>query len=101
MNTVIITKEADKEYSDSAIWYEEQSNGLGERFILTIQKKLELIQHNPESYPKKKDGLREAVVKIFPFVIIYSFHKKENLILVSSIFHTRRNPRKKYRKNNL
>ena len=75
MNTIIITKEADKEYSQSAIWYEEQSTGLGDRFILTIQKKLELIQNNPERYPKKKDELRAAVVRVFPFVIIYSFNK--------------------------
>lgn len=101
MNTVILTKEADKEYSESAIWYEEQSIGLGDRFIITIQKKLELIQHNPERYPKRKEGLREAVVKVFPFVIIYSFNKKESLIVVSSIFHTKRNPTKKYRKNKL
>lgn len=74
-----------------------QQKGLGNRFINIIQAKLELIAEFPERYPKRKRNFREAPVKIFPFIIVYTFYKRKKIISVSSIFHTRRNPRLKYR----
>lgn len=98
MYTLKLLEEAHLEFLNAALWYEEKNIGLGERFIDVIEKKLELIQQHPERYPKRKGNFRETPVKIFPYVIIYSVYKKEKIITVNSIFHTSRNPRKKYRK---
>lgn len=93
-----VIAEANAEFEESASWYEDNSEGLGLRFIEVIRKKLESIQEFPEHYPKKKGNFREVYVKTFPFVIIYTFYKKEGKVVVTSIFHTSRNPKKKYRK---
>ncbi len=98
MNTLIILEDADRELRQAAVWYEERSSGLGLRFVDVIGQKLEIIRHYPERNPKRKDKFREAVVKIFPYIIIYSFYKKESVITVSSIFHMSRNPKRKYRR---
>ncbi len=99
MGTIQILEEADKEFQEAANWYEDKSEGLGLRFIEVIKIKLEVIQRNPERNPKRKGNFRESVVRTFPYVIIYTFYKKENIITINSIFHTSLNPRKKYRKN--
>ena len=99
MGTIQILEEADKEFQKAANWYADKSEGLGLRFIEVIKIKLEVIQRNPERNPKRKGNFRESVVRTFPYVIIYTFYKKENIITINSIFHTSLNPRKKYRKN--
>ena len=76
----------------------KKSHGLGLRFIESIRQKIEIIQEQPELYKKCKGNFREAVVEIFPFVFVYSFYKREGRITINSIFHTSRNPKKKYRK---
>jgi len=50
---------------------------------------------NPETYKLEFDVYRQAVVKKFPFVIIYT--KIDSKILISAIFHTSKNPNKKFR----
>lgn len=50
---------------------------------------------NPETYKLEFDVYRQAVVKRFPLVIIYT--KMGSTILISAIFHTSRNPNKKFK----
>jgi len=98
LNTLVILEEADREFQDAAIWYEQKSSGLGLRFIEVIKRKLEIIREHPERNQKKKGRFREAGVLIFPFVIVYVYYKQEKKITVYSFFHTHRNPRKKFKK---
>jgi plasmid stabilization system protein ParE len=95
---LVINEKAQEEFETAVAWYEQQQKNLGERFINIIQAKLELIAIYPERYPKRKNNFREAPVRIFPFIIVYTIYKKDKIISVSSIFHTSRNPQRKYRK---
>ena len=98
MHTLITLEEADKELQEAAVWYEEKSSGLGFRFIEVIERKLEIIQEHPERNSRRKGNFREAVIKIFPYVIVYTFYKEDWIITVNSIFHTSRSPKKKHKK---
>lgn len=98
MYTLIVFEEADQELQEAAVWYEEKSIGLGLRLIDVVKRKLEIVRQNPEKNARKKGNFRQSVIKTFPYVIVYTFYKKEGIITVSSIFHTSRNPKKKYRK---
>ncbi len=93
-----LLEEADKEFSNAAVWYEKQSPGLGARFISVIKNKLNLIAKYPERYPKRKGNFRETPIKTFPYIIVYTVYKKEQVITVSTIFHAKRNPKRKYKK---
>lgn len=96
---LIISPKAAIEYNNAAIWYENQSIGLGSRFIQSIEKKLTLIKNYPERYPKRNLHFRETLVQGFPYIIVYHFNKVKKKIVVSAIYHTSRNPNKKYRGN--
>jgi plasmid stabilization system protein ParE len=79
-------------------WYEDKQIGLGDRFKEQVYRCIRLIEKYPERYPERKKNYMEASVKIFPYLIIYRIHKRKKIIVVVSVFHTRRNPRKKYGK---
>ena len=53
--TVELHPEALQELKESYLWYEERSAGLGDRFILLVNKRITQIAEDPEKYPKKKE----------------------------------------------
>lgn len=85
-----------KEILDAWDWYDDRWTGLGDRFMREVEKKLQQIEKTPERYTERKKGFREAGIKVFPFLIIYRIQKRKKIVAVSSIFHTSRNPKKKY-----
>jgi plasmid stabilization system protein ParE len=90
---LIIKEEANQEIIDSYLYYENQSKGLGEKFLENLEIYLERIQKYPKHYQIKRKPYREVFVKNFPFVIIYEIN--ENDIIVYAVFHKRRNPNNK------
>jgi plasmid stabilization system protein ParE len=87
---------ARKELLDAWVWYEEKQVGLGDRFENEIYKRIKDIEQHPERYPERKQFFREAKIKTFPYLVIYRIDEEEKVILISSIFHTSRNPETKY-----
>ncbi|WP_316812918.1 type II toxin-antitoxin system RelE/ParE family toxin [Pedobacter heparinus] len=83
---------------DAGNWYEDHSEGLGDRFIATIERHIKRISNHPEHYQIRKRNYRESKVDSFPYVIVFEFLPKESCIIISDIFHTSRKPGKKYRK---
>jgi plasmid stabilization system protein ParE len=96
---IITTKEAEDETIEAYVWYQEQRLGLGEQFLIAIRTKLELVANNPHLFTNKHKKFREVLIdKPFPYQIVYHIDIKNESIIVSSIFHTSRKPKKKYRK---
>ena len=95
--SVIFSSKAAKEIHESFVWYEEQTKGLGHQFIEIIDFAIELIKHNPDGFPNKRNSYREAVLKRFPYIIVYEHLEAEQVIFVLHIFHTKRHPKKKYK----
>jgi plasmid stabilization system protein ParE len=89
---------AEKEIEESFNWYEDRVKGLGLRFIGYIEKAMDQISSNPESYPNKKGKYREIIIERFPYLIIYEVLKKQKALNILHVFNTNRNPRLKYRK---
>ncbi len=94
--SAIISSRAQKEMIRSFDWYEEQQNGLGDRFIKGVLKRISAIEQNPELYSNTFRSYRETGVVTFPFVIVYRIFKKNKTIQIVSVFHTAQNPKKKY-----
>lgn len=94
---LIFHPEAEKEYIEAYMWYEEKSEGLGTRFESMVEKKLERIQDNPEIFGYTKGLYREALVDVFPYTIVYKVDKRRRAVYISAIYHTSRNPVKKFR----
>ena len=95
--TIVLLPRARKELLEAWDWYDSRWTGLGDRFMSEVEKRLQQIEKTPERYKERMKGFRETQVKVFPYLIIYRLQKRKKLISVSSIFHTSRNPGKKYK----
>ncbi len=88
--------EAEAELYESVIWYEEILSGLGGEFLKEVEKITHHLNLHPFIYSKRKKNYREAVLRKFPFVIVYKIQPKKKEVHVLSVFHTSQNPKKKY-----
>jgi toxin ParE1/3/4 len=84
--------ELDKIYD----YYESCEKGLGERFIEELDKKVVQISKFPKSGVVKKATYREIFTRVFPMAIIYKYIENKSEIFITSVFHFKRNPKKKY-----
>ena len=97
MYKVEISNRARKELSDSYNWYEDQKDGLGDRFEKAVYHSVEAAAKAPEIYAVRHKNYRQIQMKKIPFVLVFRIQKKTETILISSVFHTKRNPQNKYR----
>jgi len=91
----VLSIQAEIELEDAFYFYDLISTKIGNEFLNQINICIQSILLYPESYPLEFDVYRKAVVKKFPFVIIYT--KIDSIIFISAILHTSRNPKKKFR----
>lgn len=88
-----VSDAADKEIEIAFFWYEAEQENLGIRFLNCLDETISLITEFPYSYPVKVRNYHECYMGIFPFVISYQIEGKK--ILIHSVFHTSRNPKRK------
>ena len=84
----VLRRVAEKEFDDSITWYENEREGLGQKFRATIEQYFQRIADNPEWFPEVRGEVRRAVIRRFPFVIHFLIEKERIVIL--SVFHTSR-----------
>ena len=76
-------------------WYEEQKAGLGDFFLSEVEICYDKIEEQPLLYAKIKKDFRQINLRTFPYVIVFEILKDE--VVVYTVFHTSRTPRKKFK----
>ncbi len=76
-------------------FYESRRKNLGELFLDELDNCYQSIVLNYTTYKVVHTIYRQAVVKKFPFVVLYSVDEKD--IIITAIFNTTKNPKKKLR----
>lgn len=71
-------------------YYNEQRPGLGDELRTAVYAAIEFIQHNPEIYEATR-GIRRALVKRFPYSVVYNLLPNQ-CIRVLVIRHHKRRP---------
>ncbi|MFN8282306.1 MAG: type II toxin-antitoxin system RelE/ParE family toxin [Chitinophagales bacterium] len=77
-------------------YYEDQQTGLGFRFETALVNTFEYIHKHPLHFKIEKKNFRQALVNDFPYLVIYYISKET--IYIQRVFHTSRNPKKKFKK---
>ena len=96
---IAFRKRASREYIDSLLWYKERSMYAAKDFVKAIDDTLERVASNPARFRNTYSKFHEAMVKKFPFGIVYFIDEAEKQVVIVSIFHFRRSPRKKFNDN--
>lgn len=76
-------------------FYESRRKNLGELFLRELDDCYQSIILNYTTYKVVHKIYHQAVVKKFPFVIIYSVDQQD--IIITAIFNTSKNPEKKFK----
>jgi len=89
-----ISEEVDAEAGEASRWYDAQRAGLGEEFLIAIDKVLELIEANPDAGSRvpgvSDDDVRRILVRRFPYQVLYIL--LPDRIQVLAVAHERRRP---------
>jgi toxin ParE1/3/4 len=91
MFKLIIKPFAESDASNAANWYNDQRDGLGEEFLLTLDAKISAIQRNPNQFQIIYKGIRRALTERFPYGIFYTI--EHETITILAIIHSSRSPK--------
>ena len=84
--------EAEMDLSDAALWYEEQSPGLGHQFLDEVLAIFSTLTEAPLVYPIIHRNTRRALIHRFPFGVYYQV--EDTAIVVVAVMHGSRHPRR-------
>lgn len=93
---IIFRKRATKEYLKSIAWYKERSDTAAKGFVEEVNIIIDKLETEPDRFRYRYKKFREATIKRYPFHIVYFIDEKQNQVIITSIFHNKRNPTKKY-----
>ncbi len=96
--TFIYDPAALSEYKEAIAWFEERSELAAEKFIAEVAERITMICLDPLRHRKIYKDFRETSLKKYPYHIVYLFDENEQKVIITSVYHHKRNPRKKYRK---
>ena len=88
---IVILDKAFQEIENARDFYENNQINLGTSFTKEVFSILEILESNPLLFPVKFNNMREALIKKFPFVVIFEVLPNDEIIVLS-VFHFRRNP---------
>jgi plasmid stabilization system protein ParE len=81
---------SEQELKDAFDFYENQLEGLGDRFLIELNKSIKIILERPLAWSKIGNRTRRALLKKFPYLILY-IHENDT-IFITGIAHQHRNP---------
>ena len=90
MPPVELHPEASAEMEESFWWYEGQSPGLGEDFLIDVEGGIAAISDHPTHWPIFKGGTHRYLLRRFPYGIVYQVDN--DVIRVLAVMHLRRRP---------
>src|SRR4051794_7900317 len=95
--SIAFRKKAATEYIEAVAWYKERSIQAAENFVAIIQDTLIQIQNEPDYFRHSFKNFHEAKTKKYPFSTVYFVDEKKKRIVIASVFHNKRNPKRKFR----
>jgi plasmid stabilization system protein ParE len=79
------------EAAEAAEFYESRVTGLGSDFLVELETTITRILQFPEAWSQISKDYRHCNLRRFPFTIVYTIEKSDEIIVIS-IFHQSRRP---------
>ena len=90
MIPVLFHPQARDELRAAVRFYEEQARGLGSELAAEVRRTLTRLSALPHSGSPSEEDVRRALVRRFPFAIVY--RPEAERLLVIAVMHLRRKP---------
>ncbi len=86
------------EYMDALTWYKYRSIKASEGFVIAVKERIKKICKNPLQYRNTYKHFRQTSINKYPFYIIYFIDEDKKTVVITSVYHHKRNPKKKFKK---
>ncbi len=83
---------AQAEFDEAFEWYEMQHPGLGYEFVEEVDATIRRICLNPEAYARVDRDVRRALVKRFPYGVLFGYDQPAGIVVIVAIAHLHRRP---------
>lgn len=90
MADLLFHPDAQDEYDGAFAWYQSRSPQAAARFEAEVDRSLGLIKNSPEMFANYDDGRRFAVLRRFPYSIVYQV--QAGRVFVIALAHSSRSP---------
>jgi toxin ParE1/3/4 len=87
---VIFATEVWEEVDTACTYYENEVDGLGKAFVLTIYQSIDEIKKYPTASRIIKNPYRRFLIPRFPFGIIYRI--EQDMLYITAVAHLRKRP---------
>ncbi len=98
MYIITIRKRAAKEYLEAIAWYKERSQMAAKNFVKEVNDAFTKVEFEPAKHKNTYKHFYEIKLHKYPFSIVYFIDEEETRIVITTIFHYKRNPKKKFGK---
>ncbi|MDX2181831.1 MAG: type II toxin-antitoxin system RelE/ParE family toxin [Bryobacteraceae bacterium] len=71
-------------------WYEDQSQGLGEKFQRELEEALAFLERSPLALQLVERSIRRYSLRRFPYAVFYAVRDTE--VVIFAVLHHRRHP---------
>ncbi|MBP6506240.1 MAG: type II toxin-antitoxin system RelE/ParE family toxin [Opitutaceae bacterium] len=89
---VVLHREADREFTEAAQYYERQRSGLGADFIAAVDEAMVDLEQFPLRWRVIADGVRRGLLRRFPYAFYYWEKPPGEELEILSIVHSKRHP---------
>ncbi len=90
---LILRREAEEEIAEAAEWYQARDRGLAFEFLRALDACLASVARRPLQYPMVHGEKRRALLRRFPYAVIFVSSNDEVVIL--GCLHCRRDPQRR------
>jgi plasmid stabilization system protein ParE len=82
-------EEADAEFQEEIAYFDQQSPGLGDRFVADVEATVRNIREYPDSGSHISRNVRKRVLRVFHYNILY-LNEPEEVVVIAVAAHKRR-----------
>jgi len=87
---LILSDKAEQDIQDAVQWYDSQRKGWGFEFAYCLEERLEMIAQFPYMYPIVYKNARKALIRKFPYVVLYYIEEANKTVCVFPVVSTHR-----------
>jgi toxin ParE1/3/4 len=89
---LVFRPEAEAEIFAAAEWYEKRKLGLAAELLRALDAVIAAVERNPHQFPQVHGEKRRALLRRFPYGVIFSVSGEEIIVLACT--HARQNPKR-------
>ncbi|HEY2328837.1 MAG TPA: type II toxin-antitoxin system RelE/ParE family toxin [Verrucomicrobiae bacterium] len=90
---VVIEDEAEREFAEAVVFYDEHEPGVGQRFAKELQKVFKTVCQDPDRFSFASRLTQKAKMpEPWPYSIYFVVKRKTSEVIISTIWHGARNP---------